>query len=89
MREKFATQPKLPIGPLVEWCDRQWLEPNGEHGHLVGETGKITTMLGVSRATVHRWQKHGVPLYVVDEALTRAGASLWDVWVDPHMDLVS
>lgn len=82
-------QPKLPLGPLIDWCDRQWQDPNGEHGQTIANTGKLTTLLGISRSTALRWQKDGVPLYIVDEALTRKGVTIWDVWHNPHADLAN
>lgn len=73
-----APQRRYPLAPLLRLVTPLRTGSGDEH-----RMGALASVLGISRTTVHRWARHGVPEWSADPvaiALGRHPGSLWPEW---------
>lgn len=75
-------QNRFPFEPLAGICLLRWREPNEPNAH--NRVGKISSVLGISRDVVRRWDREGLTPHAADRAATALGLHPLEIWPDFH-----
>jgi len=76
---------RLPFGPVKELVRRSWQPSNEQDGPVMFGTTALADRLDVSRHTVIRWGRDGIPEPRADELAIHLGthpAILWPHWYE-------
>lgn len=72
---------RLPLEPLLEIAQKRY-RPESDRDHVVGPTGVLANVLGISFRTAHRYRRHGLTIDQADRAACELGLHASNIWTN-------